>query len=392
MASPSEILGLFTNPQQYQQQQQDLARARAMEYAKLDPFQQANTAIGQGAYGLAGAIGGALGGVDPQLQKITQRQQLLTQLDRGNPESYKQLSKLAAQNGDPEFAMALAQELRNFEKETAQTAEYKGIQAERDRKALESKNIFDARVKALKDSGVAKDDNEAKAIASNDSTFAEAMGLTKLSPDKKAEKAMYAKAAELYPNDPIAQFQYVEQIKAGTKPATDAEIKDVAEAKQANIILESRLDKNDEYLKLVSGKNPKVTFGPFSNIKAAAEATGFLGEPSENTKAQDDIRSYMTEGVNAVLNAAKGVQAKDDALRAQKQIEGYLKLNTNAGAEQALKRLKQAQEDVLKSNQVYIESRVRSAPKQPTQSSTPISRQNELLKKASPEQLKLLGR
>jgi hypothetical protein len=388
----SEILGLFTSPEQYQANQMAQFRQRAANEVQLDPFQQAAIGMRQAGYQLGGGVAGALGGQDPQLQIIARRQAFLSQLDQTNPSSYRTVAKLAAENNDPQFAMIISQEGLKLEKETAQIAEYKGVQAERDRKALESKNIFDARVKALKDSGAVKDDNEAKAIASNDAAFTEAMGLTKLSPDKRAEKAMYVKAAELYPNDPIAQFQYVEQIKAGTKPATDAEIKDVAEAKQANIILESRLDKNDEYLKLVSGKNPKVTFGPFSNIKAAAEATGFLGEPSENTKAQDDIRSYMTEGVNAVLNAAKGVQAKDDALRAQKQIEGYLKLNTNAGAEQALKRLKQAQEDVLKSNQVYIESRVRSAPKQPTQSSTPISRQNELLKKASPEQLKLLGR
>lgn len=104
----SEILGLFTTPQQYQQQQQDVARARAMEFARLDPFQQANAAIGQGAYGLAGAIGGALGGVDPQLQKITQRQQLLSQLDQSNPESFMQVARMAAQNGDPEFAMTIA--------------------------------------------------------------------------------------------------------------------------------------------------------------------------------------------------------------------------------------------------------------------------------------------
>ena len=108
MASPSEILGLFTSPQQYQQQQQDLARSRAMEFAKLDPFQQANTAIGQGAYGLAGAIGGALGGQDPQLQKITMRQQLASQLDQSKPESFMQAARMAAQNGDPEFAMAIA--------------------------------------------------------------------------------------------------------------------------------------------------------------------------------------------------------------------------------------------------------------------------------------------
>ena len=132
MATPSEILGLFTSPQQYQQQQQDLARQRAMEYAKLDPFQKASTAIGQGAYGLAGAIGGALGGQDPQLQKITQRQQLLSKLDRGNPESYKQLAKLAAQNGDPEFAMALSQELIKLQESSAGT-ELKLAQADKAR-------------------------------------------------------------------------------------------------------------------------------------------------------------------------------------------------------------------------------------------------------------------
>jgi hypothetical protein len=104
----SEILGLFTTPQQYQQQQQDVARARALEFARLNPFEQANAAIGQGAYGLAGAIGGALGGVDPQLQKITQRQQLLSQLDQSNPESFMQVARMAAQNGDPEFAMTIA--------------------------------------------------------------------------------------------------------------------------------------------------------------------------------------------------------------------------------------------------------------------------------------------
>jgi hypothetical protein len=104
----SEILGLFTTPQQYQQQQQDVARARALEFARLNPFEQANAAIGQGAYGLAGAIGGALGGVDPQLQKITMRQQLASQLDQSKPESFMQAARMAAQNGDPEFAMAIA--------------------------------------------------------------------------------------------------------------------------------------------------------------------------------------------------------------------------------------------------------------------------------------------
>lgn len=104
----SQILGLFTSPQQYQQQQQDLARSRAMEFARLDPFQQASAAIGQGAYGLAGAIGGALGGQDPQLQKITMRQQLASQLNPADLDSFKTTAEAAKNAGDYEFAMAIA--------------------------------------------------------------------------------------------------------------------------------------------------------------------------------------------------------------------------------------------------------------------------------------------
>jgi hypothetical protein len=116
----SQILGLFTSPQQYQQQQQDVARQRAIEYAKLDPFPKASSAIGQGAYGLAGAIGGALGGVDPQLQKITQRQQLLGMIDPANPDSYGQAIQAALQTGDQEAAFLLRNEMMKV-KEQAQT-------------------------------------------------------------------------------------------------------------------------------------------------------------------------------------------------------------------------------------------------------------------------------
>ena len=58
-------------PESYQQQRSDLADQQALQYAKLDPFQQANFAIGRGANMLGGVIGGALGGKDPELQRVT---------------------------------------------------------------------------------------------------------------------------------------------------------------------------------------------------------------------------------------------------------------------------------------------------------------------------------
>lgn len=82
------VQSLFgVTPESYQQAQQARMDAQALQYAKLDPFQQANYAIGRGASGLAGAIGGALGGQDPELQRITMRQQIASQIDFTDPAS-----------------------------------------------------------------------------------------------------------------------------------------------------------------------------------------------------------------------------------------------------------------------------------------------------------------
>jgi hypothetical protein len=389
----SIVGGLFgMTPEMYQQDQNQRALKQASELAQLDSLALAKTGVGYGANRLAGAIGGALGGQDPQLQKISAFQNMASQADLTSPQGYATLGRQLVASGDVQRGMAAIQMGQKMAQEQAQTAQYAGVQNERERRALEEVNVKRSRMQALMDSGAAKTIDEAQALASNDQTFQEAIGMSKLNPAAKAEKAMYLQASELYPNDPIKQFQYVESVKQGTKPHTDAEIKDIAETRQGNVIVQSKIGRTNDYLSQVSGPQPKVLFGPASNFRAWAESTGFLGEPSDNTKAQDDVRSYLTEGVNGVLNAAKGVQAKDDALRAQKQIEGYLKLNTNAGAEQALKRLKQAQEDVLASNNVYLESRVRSVPTPPAQTgSNPMNRRDELLKRATPEQRKQLG-
>jgi hypothetical protein len=340
---------------------------------------------------------------DPQMRLISQRNALAKQFDLTNRDGLAQYANALQQAGDTQGALGIVSELRKVRSEEskqslqeAQTGAYKSLEEERKRAGLEKLSTTRARMQQLMDNGIAKTMDEAQAIASNEITYAEASGLSKQTPAARLEKAMASKAEQLYPNDPIAQYQYIESIKQGAKPATDAEIKDIAEVKQGNVIVQSKLGRTDEYLNKVSGPKPSVYFGPVSNLKAWAESTGFLGEPSENTKAQDDVRSYLTEGVNGVLNAAKGVQAKDDAIRAQKQIEGYLKLNSNAGAEQALKRLKQAQQDVLASNNVYLQSRVRQTQGQanaPKSSGAPggVSRSQELLNRASPEQRRALG-
>jgi hypothetical protein len=89
--------------------------------AELNPMQQGQYGIALGAQQLGRAIGGALGGVDPQLQKITQRQQLLGMIDPSNPDSYAQAIQAALQTGDQEAAFLLRNEMMKVKQQAQQT-------------------------------------------------------------------------------------------------------------------------------------------------------------------------------------------------------------------------------------------------------------------------------
>jgi hypothetical protein len=115
----SEILGLFQSPEQYQANQLAQFRQRAANEVQLNPFQQAAINMRQAGYQLGGGIGGALGGTDPQLDMISRRNALLSRLDQSDPESYMKVAQAAAQMGDAQFAIAIAQEGRKAASEYA---------------------------------------------------------------------------------------------------------------------------------------------------------------------------------------------------------------------------------------------------------------------------------
>jgi hypothetical protein len=130
------VQSLFgVTPQMYQQQQQDRADAQALRFAQLDPFQQANFAIGRGANMLGGAIGGALGGQDPELQRVTMRQQIARQLNPGDPASIQQAIAALQQSGDAEGAMMLQGEYRKLQESNALIGQRTAAAAESQAKA-----------------------------------------------------------------------------------------------------------------------------------------------------------------------------------------------------------------------------------------------------------------
>jgi hypothetical protein len=125
------------SPQMYQQQQQERADAQALRFAELDPFQQANYAIGRGAYGLAGAIGGALGGQDPELQRITRRQQIAGSLNPNDLSTFEQAFNALAPT-DPQGAMMVRAELEKVQMGQAKLASEGALARQRDAAATAS--------------------------------------------------------------------------------------------------------------------------------------------------------------------------------------------------------------------------------------------------------------
>jgi hypothetical protein len=117
----SEILGLFQSPEQYQANQLAQFRQQAANEVQLNPFQQAAIGMRQAGYQLGGGIGGALGGVDPQLQKITQRQQIIGMIDPAKPDSYARGIQAALQVGDTEAAFLLRNEMMQAQQQALST-------------------------------------------------------------------------------------------------------------------------------------------------------------------------------------------------------------------------------------------------------------------------------
>ena len=103
----SEILGLFTSPQQYQQNQLAQFQNRAFQEVQLSPFQQAALGARTAGFQLGQGIGGALGGQDPQLQLISARNAIFSRTDPNDPNSLMAAAKELAPF-DPQGANAVA--------------------------------------------------------------------------------------------------------------------------------------------------------------------------------------------------------------------------------------------------------------------------------------------
>jgi hypothetical protein len=125
------VQSLFgVTPEMYQQRQAAAADKRALALAQLDPMQRAEFNIGRSAYQLAGALGGP----DPELQRISARQSIAQQIDFNDPASIQQAMTTLQRSGDIAGAMQLMQV-------ADQATQRQALSAEREQKARQLRQV-----------------------------------------------------------------------------------------------------------------------------------------------------------------------------------------------------------------------------------------------------------
>jgi len=146
----------------YDQQRQQAMQAQAMQYASLNPMQQAQYGLYLGGQQLGGAIGSALGAKDPQLQMIGLTQQIAQGTDLSNPQSIYQAAQKFAQVGNLPLATAYADRAKVLQESLAKT----GKEAAEAAKTVQETTSKTQTIKALMDK-FQLSNVDATAIASN---------------------------------------------------------------------------------------------------------------------------------------------------------------------------------------------------------------------------------
>ena len=352
------VAGLFgLTPEMYGQQQQNTALAEGIKLAQLDPAARGAAMTYAGAKGLGGAIAGAMGIEDPQMKRMSQRNQLLQQLDVNDPDSFVTVAKEAARLGDGEFAVGLIEKAKSLGESQSKIA----LQRAQTLKALQPDKLTgDERyIQALRivETKLQKGEKPTLTELANANISGQMLSKPRSYLDQASGQMITQAATDPSKAFPLAYKEMgatteggattvpkptVQQATAGNIPAgSQAEI---AEIESSLVRLDNTSPQLDKFSKLLQSGDVK--------FNAAANAFDFLGavvppifggKEVGNQVKKDEFTRAFKERVNTVLNNAKGVQAKDDAKRAEEQIASSSTFYSSERMQGAIDYLKKAE-------------------------------------------------
>jgi hypothetical protein len=358
MATSNIVAGLFgLTPEMYGEQQRTSALREGIDLAKLTPGQAGAAMTYAGAKGLGGAIAGAMGVEDPQMKKFSQRNQLLQQLDLTDINSLVSTAKQAAGLGDAEFAVGLIDRAKSMQESSSKIS-------------LQQSQIL-KNLQPPKGTGEERYIELLKTVE-NKIRSGETPTLSELSSANMAGQIMAKPRSYTDPTsgqlttvqgtDPSKAFPltYKEMARLTPESVSTAPKVDVQKVTQGNLPASSQKEIADIEADLVKLKDARPQLDSFTNLlksgdvkfNAAANAFDFLGavvppifggQEVGNQVKKDEFTRAFTERVNFVLNNAKGVQARDDAKRAEQQIASPSTFLSSARMQGAIDYLKKAE-------------------------------------------------
>ena len=401
MATSNIVAGLFgLTPEMYGEQQRRSALREGIDLAKLTPGEAGAAMTYAGARGLGGAIAGALGVEDPQMKKMSQRNQLLQQLDVNDPDSFVTIAKQAASLGDGEFAVGLIEKAKSLAESQSKIAlnqaqTLKALQPEKltgDERYIQALRIVETKLQKGEKptlTELANANISGQMLSKPRSYLDQASGqmITQAAtdPSKAFPLAYKEMGATTEGGATTVPKPTVQQATSGNIPAgSQAEI---AEIESSLVRLDNTSPQLDKFSKLLKSGDVK--------FNAAANAFDFLGavvppifggKEVGNQVKKDEFTRAFKERVNTVLNNAKGVQAKDDAKRAEEQIASPSTFYSSERMQGAIDYLKKAEtgykEELLaRKNSLQRQGRP-EAPKPPETQEQPKQKEEPTAKPA----------
>ena len=296
------VQSLFgVTPEAYQRQQAALLDRQALQFAQLDPMAQATYGIYRGAGQLGGALGRALGGEDPELARISVRQQIAGQLNPNDLTTFDRGIEMMRQAGDGQGAMMLAMEREKVRQQALVRSDEALVRA-------------DAAAKRQREAAALLQQQEAQAIAQR--AFVPAgqpafYGTPSFAPQVDEQgNLMPGAGVTAAPSFDVSRVA-AELMRT---PAGRAELKNLTEAqkltrpetisvKQEEILYEVPTKPGGEYKAIVVG-GAKPT--PFTGDMANASNILY-----QTTDPQKIFSRFGQEGLNAVAKKAEQlVEAK----------------------------------------------------------------------------------
>ena len=410
----SEILGLFTSPEQYRAQQQQQDEQQALLFARMNPIARAD----YGAY-LAGSQTGQglsrlFGVEDPQLRKITMRQQMLTgagggpRINLNDPGSMLRAANVAQEQGDPEFAQYLINASNDLAKNMAEMRSKSATAAKTELSITQEEKLRDE----LSNLGPTPTNEQVLAVVSKYGSPEKIMGVLQATQTARAtmearkeektekfaierEKIQAKKEAEDKEIEANKQAKLLEAKNQKERDAINnqARLDRIDAEKRATALLKAtadslkppktlsanlqkeetanleNIDKYEAQIKALEGpiKNlipDSKTGKPFLDLGIGKNAwntlINTLGASDPKSRAYEELQSAIDTAVNLQVSAEKGVQTDKDVIRFRDALVAARGRNDTKATLQALIRFKNAIETAKEKTQKIIEGRRKS--------------------------------